>query len=438
MTTSPEGLRPGDSVGGDFEVVRPLGSGGMGTVYLCRQRSTGRQRAVKVLHPLRAGVAKQRRRFEQEARVGALIDSPHVVEVIGAGVDETHGLPWLAMEYLEGENLADLVHRLGPLARSTTHELLEPVCEALAAAHAAGVVHRDLKPENIFVSYRADDKPLVKLLDFGIANVISEARGSLTGGVGTPRWMAPEQTDLDYHALPASDVWSLGLLAYHLLTAALFWRGDTMAQLMNEIMVAPIPDASTRATLALPPGFDAWFKRCVTRDVDARFETAREAWAALAPLLAGEPHLPVVLTPPKSIARESAGNSTTLSAIADTARASHTMVTPAKPKRRSVAALLVAGAAVAASVAIVVVGRDNRMAPATTPSSSVVAHDAVEVALRTWKQGRFEAARRMLAAQLDKDPTDARAALYLGLDGRPSDATRKHLATALTHEARLS
>ncbi len=441
---SPLGLHAGDIIGGDFVVIRALGAGGMGAVYLCRQKSTRRKRAVKVMHPLRAADPRHRRRFEQEARVGARIDSAHVVEVIGAGVDERLELPWLAMEWLEGDNLAELVGRLGALDEAATHDVLRQVCDALGAAHDGGVVHRDLKPENVFVVHAAGEqgRPFVKLLDFGIAKVIAEAHGSLTGGVGTPKWMAPEQTELDYNATAASDVWSLGLLAYYLLTGDTFWRADSIAQLMNEIMLEPIPMASDRAaatTKDLPAEFDAWFARCVTRDLDERFVDGRAAWAQLAALLTPPPEGQLVLRAGRgaSAVRTVAGVTSSQTAAKPAAHDSQAGAPPAQTRARlwwvaPVAMITIGGTWLA--------GRNvEPPAPlAAAPPMGAPLSTAFEAAYRMWKQGRFEASRRALSALLANEPTHARAALYLGLDGRPSQATRKLLSTAVSHRTTLS
>ncbi|WP_437962407.1 serine/threonine-protein kinase (plasmid) [Sorangium sp. So ce119] len=287
---SPYGLHAGSIIGGDFEVVRPLGSGGMGSVYLCRQRSTARQRAVKVMHPMRAGDPEQRRRFEQEALAPGLIGSPHIVDVLIAGVDPASSLPYLAMELLHGETLSACVARRGPLPIAEARRVLDQLGRALEAAHNAGIVHRDLKPENVFLEDAGDGAPpRVKLLDFGIAKIIDQARDSMTGAVGTPLWMAPEQAGMSPAALPQSDVWAYGLLAFFVLTGEVFWEGRGLPALLREIVLDPIPAASRRAAdLGLPPllaGFDAWFARCVARDPFARFTSASTMWPALERLL---------------------------------------------------------------------------------------------------------------------------------------------------------
>ncbi|HNS99326.1 MAG TPA: bifunctional serine/threonine-protein kinase/formylglycine-generating enzyme family protein [Polyangiaceae bacterium] len=293
-------LSSGTLVGGEFIVDRVLGEGGMGTVYLTRQLSTNRLRAVKVLSSKVIADPKARERFKREAMAGSLIESEHVVEVIGANIDESlGGAPWLAMEYLEGEELTELIGRQPDfiLPRPYVAIVLEQVFHALTAAHRAGVIHRDIKPENVFLARtrRVGAPFVVKVLDFGIAKLLSESRpASQTMSVGTPGWLAPEQLE---HGItsPAADVWALGLLCYFVFTGARFWvreneENASVQMLLFEMVMAPIPTASARAAEQqrahlLPPGFDAWFAKCLVRDPTQRFADAAEAWEALEPIL---------------------------------------------------------------------------------------------------------------------------------------------------------
>ncbi|WP_437971464.1 serine/threonine-protein kinase [Sorangium sp. So ce260] len=294
-------LAPGTVLGGDFRIVRPLSQGGMGAVLVAEQLSTGKPRAVKLMHAQLAQDPRFRERFEQEARVGARIESDHVVEVVAAGVDPATQTPWLAMELLDGADLSAVVAQRGPLPPDEVRELLGQLCHALAAAHRAGVVHRDLKPENVFIARprQQNVRFKVKVLDFGVAKIVAEARATtaVTASVGTPLWMAPEQTEAAQHVTPASDVWALGLLAFYLLTGRMYWlepiRGPSASimSLMREVLFVPLEPASARAARhgcphLIPAGFDAWFAACVARDVRARFADAAQAMAALDPVLA--------------------------------------------------------------------------------------------------------------------------------------------------------
>jgi serine/threonine protein kinase len=266
----------------------------MGAVYVATQLSTGKERALKVMLPQLVSNAKLRERFEREARVGALIESDHVVDVIGAGVDDETGLPWIAMELLDGQDLADYAVAHGCFSVAELVPLMRQLCHALGAAHRAGVVHRDIKPENVFVALaRSAQSPwTVKVLDFGIAKMVAQAKvdASRTATIGSPSWMAPEQTEARAEITPATDVWALGLIAFWLLTGHPYWIAAnepdaTMHALMREILFDPIPQAGERAreygvAERLPDGFDAWFERCVARAPAARYPDATSAFAA--------------------------------------------------------------------------------------------------------------------------------------------------------------
>jgi tRNA A-37 threonylcarbamoyl transferase component Bud32 len=291
-------LAPGTVFAGDFRIVSTLSQGGMGAVYVAEQLSTGKRRALKLMLPELVRDPKLRARFEQEARVGARIDSEHVVEVVGAGVDPQSGTPFLAMELLEGEDLGAWREANPRTSPEDVRAIFSELCHALGAAHRAGIVHRDLKPQNVFIARarRAGSRFTVKVLDFGIAKLVEQARATRTDAMGTPLWMAPEQTEAGTQVMPQTDVWALGLLAFWLLTGRLYWRNanlqDTsLSALLRELVLEPMVTASQRASEygvghAIPAGFDAWFARATDRRPEARFATADEAFAALDPILA--------------------------------------------------------------------------------------------------------------------------------------------------------
>lgn len=293
-------LQQGTVFGRDFRILRALKSGGMGAVFVVEQLSTGRQRALKVMNPDLAQNPVTRERFVLEARAASQIDSDHVVEIVTAGVDEDTGAPYLVMELLRGEELEDAFARLGPLPVGDVAEVLSQVGHALERAHAMGIVHRDLKPQNIFLaaSRRKDAPFTVKILDFGIAKLVADSQNQKTStqALGSPLYMSPEQTDSRGRITPATDVWALGLIAFRLLTGEEFWREtQSLPALLREVVVEPIAFASERAREIgaadkLPVGFDAWFARCVNRDIDARFPEAGACVRAFAELV--EPGAP--------------------------------------------------------------------------------------------------------------------------------------------------
>jgi serine/threonine protein kinase/formylglycine-generating enzyme required for sulfatase activity len=300
MSTGGRKFAVGDVVGGDFEIVRVIGEGGMGCVYEARQKSTGALRAIKTMLPELARDADFQRRFAQEAQVVTKVESEHVVQVLSAGIDEEHGVPWIAMELLKGEDLGTRLARTAPLDYPIAREIFAQIGHAFEAAHSAGVVHRDLKPENVFVCDAKTSSRVVtvKILDFGIAKVLTSTITTSTGAMGSPLWMAPEQTVKTSTITPAADIWAFGLMAFYALTGRYYWHapngiGGTPTTLLREITLDPIESASARSkTLGgapLPPLFDEWFARCLERDPAARFADANAAVAPLLSLLAAAP-----------------------------------------------------------------------------------------------------------------------------------------------------
>jgi len=291
-------LGPGTILSGNYRIIRPLSEGGMGAVFVVEHVTTRKQRALKIMHSELLGDPQLRERFVQEAQIGSRIDSEHVVEVVDAGFDEQLRLPWIAMELLEGESLHDRLER-GPLPPHEAFEVFQQLCHALAAAHHVGIVHRDLKPENIFIARtrRVGAPFTVKVLDFGIAKVVAEAKatGRATAAIGTPLWMAPEQTEQGTQIRPATDVWALGLIAFRMLTGRYYWveayrNAHNVTAILTEMLVTPLVAASQRATELgaghlVPPGFDAWFASAVVRDPSRRYPDAGQAFGALAPIL---------------------------------------------------------------------------------------------------------------------------------------------------------
>ncbi len=301
VTTAAQ-LAIGSTFGGDFKIIRRLSQGAMGGVWIVEQLSVGKQRALKVMHTELVADEKLRGRFVQEAKIGGKIESDHIVEVVAAGVDVETQMPWLAMELLKGETLGER-WKHGPLEPKVIAEVFTQLGHALGAAHAAGIVHRDLKPDNIFLAAprRTGVAFTVKVLDFGIAKLVLESstKSGQTESIGTPMWMAPEQSQESGKIRPSTDVFSLGLIAYALLTGLSYWNalnteGSGPIQLMREIIIDPIEPASTRAAkydvgARLPADFDVWFLRACAREPTERFPDAREAIDALLPLLGGAP-----------------------------------------------------------------------------------------------------------------------------------------------------
>jgi len=279
----------GDVIGLDYEILRPLSSGAMGSIFVVKQLSTGAERALKIMHTALGNDPALRERFIREAQIGVQIASEHVAAVLAAGVDDRHGIPFLVMQLVDGKELGEIVKILGGLTIPQFELVFRQVAHALGAAHEKGIVHRDVKPANIMVarSKSAVSPVMVKVLDFGIAKLLSSAKQA-TQAMGTPLWLAPEQTGKASIVGPASDVWPLGLLAFYCITGHCFWTsGDdddsSMQQVLREVVLEPIIPASERARefgVVFPTWLDEWFGRCVDREPSRRYPTADAAYRA--------------------------------------------------------------------------------------------------------------------------------------------------------------
>jgi alpha-tubulin suppressor-like RCC1 family protein len=289
-----------------YRVVRRISAGGMGAVYEV-VRADGQRAALKIMAPELVDSPEARTRFLGEATAAAAVHNPHVVEVYAAGVDDATSTPFIAMEYLEGDDLGQVLRRHGALPREAVVEIIRQLCRGLGAAHRAGLVHRDLKPQNVFLARTtwgaAGTAFVVKVLDFGIAKFLNDRHTSVqaTSTLGTPLWMAPEQAEQGI-LRPSTDVWALGLLVFFMLTGRPYWRSANLREynpafVLRELVADPLEPGSVRAaTLGradrLPPGFDAWLGRCLHRDPTARFRDATEALGPFLALFGAAPEAP--------------------------------------------------------------------------------------------------------------------------------------------------
>jgi eukaryotic-like serine/threonine-protein kinase len=285
----------GTIIGGKYRVLRLIGSGGMGTVWEGVHSTLGTRVAIKFIKPRFSEQAEARARFEIEARAAAKLKTKHAVHVFDYGVSP-EGLPYIVMEFLEGESLSDAIIKRGPLAAIEVAKIISQASVALSRAHAAGVVHRDLKPDNIFLA--TTDEPIegtpyiVKLVDFGIAKMFedepTDGSHSPMGGptregtvIGTPNFMAPEQLTVGGAPGLLTDLWSLGACTFAAMTGRLPFEGDVLGDIVLKVCAAPMP-APSKINPNVPPGFDAWFARACSRDPVRRFQSADELAQALA------------------------------------------------------------------------------------------------------------------------------------------------------------
>ena len=272
---------------GSYVVEKELGSGGTGTVYLCRHTLIDRNVAVKVLHDDQAMDSDAVARFFQEAKAAAEIGHPNIITIIDFGEVPTPAGPraYIMMEALEGQSL-DKRLRKGGLTLADIAHILEQICSALIASHGKGIIHRDLKPPNVFLCNRVFDPLFVKLLDFGTAKLTTpdpSVRKTQFGMVlGTPAYMSPEQCEGKGQIDHRSDVYSLGVMLYEMLTGTLPFEGDIREMLLAHLQRLPEPPRARNP--AVPPEWEALCLRMIEKAKTARFQSISEVAQALADL----------------------------------------------------------------------------------------------------------------------------------------------------------
>jgi serine/threonine-protein kinase len=252
----------------------------MGSVWLARHLSLDVDVAVKFIDAAFRDQKDHRSRFALEAQAAARINSPHVVNVLDFGA-ETSGRLYIAMEYLQGEDVGKLLERSGRLSPAITARIVSHACRGLARAHALGIAHRDVKPDNLFLVGAGDEEGFVlKILDFGVAKSAQKTGKDLAGTavgqlVGSPAYMSPEQAhgslDVDFR----SDLFSLAVVAYHCLTGVVPFGGDSLAELLIGI-VSKDPVPATRLAPGLPRAVDDWFQRALDKNPARRFASAKD------------------------------------------------------------------------------------------------------------------------------------------------------------------
>ena len=264
-------------LGERYEVVRPLGRGGMGHVWLARDRVVGRDVALKVLEAALARSVEHRERFRREALIAARFPHPHVVQCYESRCDRTAAVA--VMRYVRGETLAERLRGGARLQPDLVRRILIPITDALAHMHRHGVVHRDLKPENILL-HEGDYRPF--LTDFGIATLRTseQSRAEVVRRYGTPEFMAPEQLAGDWDADHRSDIYSLGLVAFCALAGRLPFRGSDVALMTHRMALdaPPLREAAPDVPVTLGRVVD----RCLARDPRRRWPDAAALRDALA------------------------------------------------------------------------------------------------------------------------------------------------------------
>jgi eukaryotic-like serine/threonine-protein kinase len=284
-TQTRQNVKPGDVLAEKYRVERVLGQGGMGVVVLAEHIELRERVAIKFLLDEDTDSPELAERFMREARAAVRIKSEHVVRVIDVSRLPS-GSPYMVMEYLEGEDLAQRLLS-GPVAIEDAVDYVIQCCEAMQVAHRSGIVHRDLKPANLFLTQRPDGSPLIKVLDFGISKVKSTdaAQLSLThtqAMMGSPLYMSPEQMRSSKDVSASADIWSLGVILHELIAGDVPFIAATFPEVLVQVMSAEPPRLRTlRADV--PEGLEAVVLRCLQKDPGDRFASVAGLGVALSP-----------------------------------------------------------------------------------------------------------------------------------------------------------
>ena len=293
-------LQPGVPVTPAIRLVRCLGEGGMGSVWLADHLALHTQVVVKFISAALGASPEAVERFSREAAAAAQVKSPHVVQMLDHGITPG-GLPFIVMELLEGRDLAKYLAQRGRLTLAETADIISQVAKALNRAHERGIVHRDIKPDNIFLCDVGGNELFVKILDFGIAKSgdpsLSGSGGTKTGAaLGTPYYMSPEQFVGAKTIDSRSDLWSLGVVVFQCVMGHRPFDADTFGALAVIIHTAPLPTPSSLDP-SLPRSFDEWFFHACARDARARFAGAKDLADSLSAIARSEPWVPANTLP---------------------------------------------------------------------------------------------------------------------------------------------
>ncbi|MDD2375722.1 MAG: protein kinase, partial [Eubacteriales bacterium] len=270
MDTKKPQLPAGVLIDGRYVILKPLGHGGMAHVYLAEDRETGGQVAVKVMKDDLTDDPEFIKRFDTEARSASSLDHPNIVKILGYGQDQD--LRYIVQEYVEGNTLKELIQQRGSLDWQLAVPLAIQIGLALEHAHKRGVVHRDIKPQNILIT----SDLIAKVTDFGIARATNANTITLTSGVafGSVHYFSPEQARGGIVS-EKSDIYSLGILLFEMLTGKLPFDGETsVAVAIKHLQELPPPPSSYQAEL--PPALDQIVLKCIQKSPESRYQDARE------------------------------------------------------------------------------------------------------------------------------------------------------------------
>ncbi len=285
---APEGftVQPGTLLAGKYQVTGTLGRGGMGVVVSATHTVLKRPVALKFLLPGASQTTVER--FLREAQSAASLQSEHVARVSDTGTLE-NGSPYIVMEFLQGKDLAQLLEERGVIRLPDAVDYILQTLEAIAEAHSRGIVHRDLKPSNLFIAMRSDGSSVVKVLDFGLAKADMTEGRKLTQKdtiLGTPYYISPEQFRSSSTVDSRSDLWSLGVILYEMLSGKRPFTGRSPGEVLTAIFEG-IPRSVRERRPDVPAEVEAIVRKLLTRDVNERFQSAGELAQALAPFGSG-------------------------------------------------------------------------------------------------------------------------------------------------------
>jgi eukaryotic-like serine/threonine-protein kinase len=288
--------RKGSLIAKKYRVEGIIGHGGMGAVVAATHRRLGQRVAIKILYPSSARSPEAVARFLREAQAAAALQSEHVVRILDFG-RHTDGLPFMVMEYLVGTNLAQLLAARGKLPLDEALQYVMQGTEAVAEAHARGIIHRDIKPANLFLTCRSDGSPLIKVLDFGISKAdwlvgnpnYTPDLTATADTLGTPMYMSPEQVRSTKDVTARADIWAFGVMLYELLVGTPPFWADSLPALSAKIVAdTPVPLSHHRNDL--PDGLDAAVMWCLEKDPARRPPTVAHLARLLAPFAPGTTH----------------------------------------------------------------------------------------------------------------------------------------------------
>lgn len=377
----------GSVVADRYHILKKLGEGGMGTVYLAEHVKMGRKSALKVMNPGMNTDPDAIARFNREASNASRLSHPNICGIYDFG-ETPDGLIYLAMEFIEGKALTDLIEKDGALPPARAASIVHQTADALQVAHDAGIVHRDLKPDNIMVAKNRDNTDLVKVVDFGIAKASSSDAQKVTKTglvVGTPEYMSPEQLAGD-KLDGRSDIYSLGLVAFNCLTGKLPFPSESA----QEAMIMRLTDrprmlSEMRPDLQWPDALQAVIDKALARDANERYQSAAQFGRDFAAVIADMPSTQVTEGATQVIGAMNAGSAKTAAVPASApvpktrvagqspARASSSVPAPSEKKKSMLVPLLGGGVVVAAAAVFAVKSFSGKTPTPVNADSSVVA-----------------------------------------------------------------